>query len=722
MRLKLTLLVPCLLSAFAVPAWCATTVLFQPTSPAVGPFPTNALTVEASSQKTGLQVNLPAPSGCTLMSTAAQCVNVELLNQLDGFSVNPRITVCFSAAVNVSTLENGIFFAPVSKFGLPVGINQVIFDPAGLCAYAKPNQVLDQDTEYLLVVTAAVRDTSGKSVEASSQYTSCVMQRSTPYCQQLAKAMNPLLTIMSDLGGIAGASVFTTLSATNWMEQARTAVDSGAIPGVGTLAGPMATFSLADITSVTWMPDPGVGVTGVNLNQTIPLNDLTGVASISMGAFWSPLYINTSGPLAGTISVTPTGEAIPAPGAVVPVSFHVFLPAASSVHGGKIPVILYGHGLGDFQWGAATYVASTWAQKGYATIAFEILGHGYGPNGVTQFVTNEGALNVPTPGRGVQFVAGQQIGPEDGCIAPGAVATRDCSRGSALDLCALVAAIRSTGGLGLNLDTTRIYFTGQSFGSFYGTLFEAVNPFVTSGTLNGGGGTQVDVARLGPIARALGAAYLASFTPPLNNVPPAPQEAYFHDPTDDSFNDEYVYRGQAVTATVPGALPIQAAFEQADWLGMIGDPLGFAAHLMLEPLTGVTPKSILVQFGLGDLEVPNPTESALVRAAGLNGQTWMLETNAAAQMEPALLSLTQPGLGYPIYPHRFLANPTFFLASSPPLETAIGIAAQSQIADFFTSGRVPNPNQYFAGQFAGVKLFEIPFPLPDMLNFLQIAP
>lgn len=723
MRLKLTLL-PFALSTLAFPVLCTattapTTVLFQPTSPTVGPFPTNALTVAASSQKTGLQVNLPAPSGCTPASTALQCVNVELLNQLDGFSVNPRITVCFSAAVNVSTLSNGIFFIPVSKFGLPIGINQVIFDPSGLCAYAKPNQVLDQDTEYLLVVTPLVRDANGRSVEASSQYTSCVAQKATSYCQQLAQAMGPVVTLVSDFGGIVAASAFTTLSATNWLEQARTAVDSGAIPGVGTLAAPMATFNLADVSSITWEPDPGAGVTGVNLNQAIPLNDLTGVSAISMGAFLSPLYINTSGPLAGTISVTPTNEPIPGPGAVVPVSFHVFLPEPSAVHGGKIPVILFGHGLGDFQWGAATYAASTWAQKGYATIAFEILGHGYGPNGVTQFVTtNEGTVNVPTPGRGVQFTPKVAIGPEDGCIAPGAVATRDCSRGSALDLCALVEAIRGTNGLGLNLDDTRIYFTGQSFGSFYGTLFETVNPFVTAGTLNAGGGTQVDVARLSPIARALGAEYLASFSPPLNNVPPAPPEAPFYD----SFNDQYVYKGQAVTADVPGALPIQAAFEQADWLGMIGDPLAFAEHLTLQPLSGVNAKSILVQFGLGDLEVPNPTESALASAAGLNGQTWMLKTNVAAQMEPALLTLTQPGLGYPIYPHRFLANPTFFLSSSPPLETAIGIAAQSQIADFFTSGRIPNPNQYLTGQFAGANLFEIPFPLPEMLNFLNWPP
>lgn len=242
MRTRLSSLAVAAIRAFAlavlvVPAWCATTVLFNPASQEVGPFPSNALTVASSSQKTGLQVNLPPPSGCTPMSTATQCVNVALLNQLDGFSVNPRITVCFSAAVNVSTLSKGIFFVPVSEFGLPIAINQVIFDPSGLCAYAKPNRVLDQHTEYLLVVTPAVLDANGKSVEASSQYTSCVTQKATPYCQQLAQAMNPLLTTVSDLQGIAAASVFTTLSATNWVEQARTAVDSGAIPG-GNAGGP----------------------------------------------------------------------------------------------------------------------------------------------------------------------------------------------------------------------------------------------------------------------------------------------------------------------------------------------------------------------------------------------------------------------------------------------------------------------------------------------------
>jgi hypothetical protein len=173
---------------------------------------------------------------------------------------------------------------------------------------------------------------------------------------------------------------------------------------------------------------------------------------------------------------------------------------------------------------------------------------------------------------------------------------------------------------------------------------------------------------------------------------------------------------------VPGALAVHAAFEQAEWLGMLGDPLSYAGHLQTAPLPGVPAKKILVQFGLGDLEVPNPTESALVRTGGLQQATWLLRTDLAAAIDPRLLGLTQPGVPYPIYPHRYLSNPTLFDPLSPPLETAIAVAAQKQIADFFASGTIGDPNQYLSAPFAGYTLFQSPTALPDGLHFLQIQP
>jgi len=47
-----------------------------------------------------------------------------------------------------------------------------------------------------------------------------------------------------------------------------------------------------------------------------------------------------------------------------------------------------------------------------------------------------------------------------------------------------------------------------------------------------------------------------------------------------------------------------------------------------------------VQFGLGDLEVTNPTESALVRAGALQPATWMLRTDLAAAIGSAVSHLS----------------------------------------------------------------------------------
>ena len=701
--------------------WCAnpTEVLFQPGSPAVGPYPTNFLTTSASNQQTGVQINLPLPSGCSAVSTSTPCVNTLLENQLDGFSVNPRITVCFSGPVNTSTLQGAITFSPVGSPASTLPINQILFapvkpyNPNGNCVYAKPDQVLNQQTQYLLAITSDLKDTGGRSLTADPNFTGCLSPGGSAYCQALSSAVSQFNK--ANKKSVIGGSLFTTLSATTWLEKARAQVNSGLIPALALPAGLISSFNLASVQSITWMPQSGV--LNDNLNQTIPLNVLTGVEKMAFGLFLSPNYLSLTGAQQGTIPTTPTNQPNAQPNAIFPISFHVFLPPANTTPAGGFPVIIYGHGLGDNQFGAPTFAAGQWAKQGFATLAIEITGHGYGPLSTTQVKTNQGTFIELTPGRGIQLSPTAPIGPSDGCILPGAIATRDCSRQTAVDLMALIRTMKATNGLGLNLNSSRIYYVGQSFGSFYGTLLEAVEPNVSSGTLNAGGGTQTDVARLSPIARALGAEYLASF--PLNNVPPAPQQAYFHLPSNDSFNDEYVYRDQVITDNVPGALPIQAAFEATDWIGMLGDPLSYAVHLQIAPLSGVPAKKILVQFGVGDLEVPNPTESALVRAGGLQSSTWVLQTLAVAAVDMPLLGVLDPTGSYPIYPHRFLSNPTIF---SDPIEGEIAVAAQSQIADFYSTGVIPNPNSYLPSSFP---VFVLANPLPDILNFLnfiQIAP
>jgi hypothetical protein len=403
----------------------------------------------------------------------------------------------------------------------------------------------------------------------------------------------------------------------------------------------------------------------------------------------------------------------------LPVSYHVFLPATPAPAAGY-PVVIYGHGLGDNQFGAPTFIAGTLAKNGFATLAMEITGHGYGALSVVDVTDKSGIVHTElTPGRGILLPGNSQIGPADGCVAAGAIAVRDCARQTAIDLLALVKTIQKTNGLGLHLDPKRIFYVGQSFGADYGTLLQTLATGLGAAVFSGDGGSFVDVARLSLSGRPLGIAYLASVNPALLNAGAG-----------SDFNDNYVFRDQPpVINNVPGAPAVQAAFEAAEWLNMLGDPLAYAPHLRTAPLSGMSPANTLFQFGYGDLEMPNPTQSAVIRAANEKSSSWYLRFDTAIGIDPQLLGLTYPGVGFPILPHRILSNPTLFEPpdeTSPALndETSIAIATQQQIAAYFASGGTsnPDPNQYLTGIFAGVPLFETPVTLPETLNFLIPVP
>src|ERR1700694_3308858 len=73
-------------------------------------FPSDDQTVPDATQATGLRVNvsylcLPSTSPCVPMA----------IDQLDGFSVNPRIAVRFSGPVDTDTLHSTIFITPADR-------------------------------------------------------------------------------------------------------------------------------------------------------------------------------------------------------------------------------------------------------------------------------------------------------------------------------------------------------------------------------------------------------------------------------------------------------------------------------------------------------------------------------------------------------------------------------------------------------------------------------
>src|SRR5690242_2895253 len=111
-------------------------------------FPSNLYTAPDATQVTGIHVALPQPNCAT---NASDCADVASLDQLDGFNIQPRLTIPFSAPIDPNTISSSTVFL-VGSNGDRVGINQVVVSSDKKTVYAESDQQLAQDATYLLVV------------------------------------------------------------------------------------------------------------------------------------------------------------------------------------------------------------------------------------------------------------------------------------------------------------------------------------------------------------------------------------------------------------------------------------------------------------------------------------------------------------------------------------------------------------------------------------------
>ena len=367
-----------------------------------------------------------------------------------------------------------------------------------------------------------------------------------------------------------------------------------------------------------------------------------------------------------------------------------------------------GHGFGDSRFGGPTAVSPTLARAGFAVIAINAVGHGFGPDSTVSFVDRSGrSTTLNAGGRSLDINGDGVIEANEGCglVTPVAYGTRDCFRQTVVDLMQLVRVIR----LGLDLDgdgksdldASRIYYAGESLGAIYGTMLTAVEPAVRASALNVGGATTVDIARWSPAYRGLAVETLGLRITSLLNK----GAGYYED---------YVLPDQPVkVTTVPGAVAIQSLFETLEWLGMQGDPVAFAPHLKLSPLSAVrSARPVLMQFARGDQTVPNPANTGLIRAAGLQASTWMYRHDLARARSPDL----------PADPHPYLVLFVSLSGSTIQLPGLAGLAisldTQQQIASFLAAdgATISDPNA-LSRLLLGIQVFQIPTALPVDLGF-----
>jgi Bacterial virulence factor lipase N-terminal len=699
------------------PASAGVRVKFDLSDPAASPFPSDRYSVRDWSNQTFRRVNLPTPDCAVRVS---DCQDIAVINTLDGFSTQPRISVPFTGAIDPASVTSDTVYLlnlgdvqTARGLGTRVGINQRLWDPATNTMVFESDELLQEHSRYVLIVTDGVRDATGKPIKRSKmddddddddRSHGMRGRGNDEYQRELRDAMRA----HRGLNRVAAASVFTTQTATGdlakIMRQIKASTPAPASFMLGTAGGTAvrSVFTLANVPGIQLSRQVGTSPTfQVSPLPTSALGIVTGaIGQIAYGKFNSPSY-QTAGQY---IPATPTGNSgSPQAQGSNELVFQLFVPAGPKPAGGW-PVAIFGHGFTDSMYGAPWTVGSVFASQGIATLAINVVGHGGGALGTLSVSrTGDTPVSVPAGGRGIDQDGNGVIDSTEGVNAAPPrtiIGSRDGLRQTVVDLMQLVRQVE----VGMDIDgdgtadlnAQRIYYSGQSFGGIYGTKLLGIEPNIKAGVPNVPGGSITEVARTG-VFRFLTAIALATRAPQLLNLAPTPGVPV---PFNLNFNENIPLRNlPLVVNTVPGATAIAQVLDRFEWVQQSGNPVSYAPLIRKAPLPGSAAKPVIVQFAKGDGTVPNPSSSAILRAGALQDRATYFRNDLAFGASP----------GIPKNPHTFLTN--IGIAASVPY----AIQAQSQIAAFFASNGLltidpdgPSP------------IFEVPItlPLPEGLNFI----
>ena len=704
------------------PAVAAVHALFDPESLERSPYPSDRFTRPDRNQQTGRTIALPMPD---CYAQPSLCQDVEILNRLDGFNVQPRFSIPFDGPIDpLSVTSRSVFLVPLDsrreREGL-AGPNRIVWDPVTFTLHFHSDQVLDQHSRYALIVTNSVRAANGRRVEASSRFEAIRNGGGGSHGQDIRRALRRWRSIGLSENEVVVADVFTTQTVTGALEQIRDQLwQQTPVPTPDfqlNADGTKSVFPLSQLLKyeflqqttvqppdLTPLPNSINGICdncGANLLTLFALTP-DAVGTLAFGKYRSPDYEVHPGEY---IPDLPTASDELQPTGTNEVYFNLFLPASAKPTGGW-PVAIFGHGSGTNKNVQPFAVAGVLAQHGIATICINIAGNGLGSRGELRLTKLTGSIvTLSAGGRGIDQNGDNRIteGEGRGAAPPLAIlGSRDGQRQTVIDLMQLVrlidAGIDVDGDRIPDLDRTRIYYFGHSLGGHYGAMLLALEPLVRAGVLIAPG-TPTSELRLTPMFRSSSiGGLLASRTPSLINspglteiggVPVGPPY----------FNENLPFEDQLpMTNGVEVAMPIQSFLDTLAWVAQSSTAASWAPHFRESPLIGRKAKPVLLQLGTGDQLSPNPMTSSIVRAGHLEGSTTVFRNDIAFLENPAI----------PKNPHFSLTG----LAFPPVADVSRGML--EQIAQFFVSDGAliihPQPQH----------LFDVPIllPLPEQLSFI----
>jgi hypothetical protein len=194
-------------------------------------FPNDRYTVVDPAQRTGRRVALPEPS-CPV--DPAGCDEVALLNQLDGFSVHPRIALTFNEPISVESLtREAAFVLPLvpEPMASPIALGQFVWDGEHNVLYARPERALLQGRLYALVITTKAADAERRRLLASPELLKPRDQTDHPPTVD-AQITRALLGAGVKRADVAALAVFTTQSVTADLERMRAVLEARPAPAM----------------------------------------------------------------------------------------------------------------------------------------------------------------------------------------------------------------------------------------------------------------------------------------------------------------------------------------------------------------------------------------------------------------------------------------------------------------------------------------------------------
>jgi hypothetical protein len=393
---------------------------------------------------------------CITAAATPDCLERGRIANLDGYALEPQLKIQFSGPVRTETLREGIYIEygearHTSGFqtyavGHRKPINQVAWDPRTNTAYAKPDEQLEHDRDYTLVVTDRVVGTNGRPVEGS---------RTRFHTMNVAKS---LLAI--DLGRPGTLKVHSSR-----------------------------VIDLAGYRSIKFQFDMGNAIVDAGFPS-----DLATILALGLRRLAFFEYTSASGEVVYGNAWLPETPAPPAGYPVVLVSHGLgdhrfsgpaFFASALVHRAAALSINAVGHGYGPRS-------RVLLERQDGSTIEIAIPGRGRDIDGT----------GVIDPFDGCVLVAPGEPAFIRECLRTTAIDHRKLIR-------EIEAGVDFDGDGRRDLDANRIQFLGQSLGAMHGAILLGLEGNIEGGVLNVGGGSAVEAARYSPTLRNVLALYLS---------------------------------------------------------------------------------------------------------------------------------------------------------------------------------------------------------------------